>query len=295
LITEQVKIISQTFPKNVNTRSSFGKDLWFVKGDATQIHQIILNLSVNARDAMPNGGTITLGAENAEVDEAFASMHQGATPGPHCIISVTDTGTGMPPEVLAKIFDPFFTTKEVGKGTGLGMATVLSIVRGHGGFIVVHSEVGHGTSFKIYLPAVKDAAEAHAVEEINTPPGKGERILVVDDEMTVRQTLIGTLEGHGYQVFSAEDGSDALALYFQWRDEISLIITDLNMGQMDGIAFIRSVRKINPVAKVLVSSGHLTKEACAVLNTLGVLAGIEKPFTAKTLLTQVHTALNGKR
>jgi signal transduction histidine kinase/CheY-like chemotaxis protein len=294
LISELSKIMAQTFPRNIDLQSGFAADLWTVSGDATQLHQVLLNLCVNARDAMPEGGTLTVGAENVDVDEQLARMNPGAQLGPHVALRVGDTGSGIPPEVLDKIFDPFFTTKEVGKGTGLGLATVIGIVKAHGGFLNVQSEVGIGTTFRVFLPASRESGAAEkSPDEVVTKGGNGERVLVVDDEPPIREALVRTLESNGYHAYTAEDGSDALALYFQRREEIDVVLTDLAMGQMDGITLVRSLRKVNPTVKVIVSSGHIQKENAVVLNGLGVKTFLDKPYTADKLLQALQTVLHG--
>jgi CheY-like chemotaxis protein len=199
----------------------------------------------------------------------------------------------MTPEVMEKIFDPFFTTKEVGKGTGLGLATVIGIVKSHGGFLTVQSEIGVGTTFSVYLPAAQDAgAEAVTKDEAPISGGQGELVLVVDDEPPIREALVRTLTANGYRAYTAEDGSDALALYFQRRSEISLVITDIAMAQMDGVALVRALRKLDPKVRVIVSSGHFQKENIVVLEGLGVKSFLDKPYTADKLLRAVGTALS---
>jgi PAS domain S-box-containing protein len=293
LLTEMVKVMTQTFPKNIDIKTQFAPDLWTVQGDATQLHQVLLNLSVNARDAMsPRGGMLRITCGNTEVDQQIASMNPGATVGPHVCFAVTDTGSGMTPEVMEKIFNPFFTTKEQGKGTGLGLATVIGIVKGHKGFLTVQSEVGVGTTFKIHLPANRTACadEAHE-EDLTELKGNGELVLVVDDEAPIREVIVGTLEAHNYRCYTAEDGTDALALYFERRTAFSLIITDLHMGMMDGITLTKSVKKLTPDARVIVSSGHIQKENQTILEGLGVKVFLEKPYTAEKLLRCVKDAI----
>jgi two-component system, cell cycle sensor histidine kinase and response regulator CckA len=294
LLTEMVKVMVQTFPKNVDIKTHFAPDLWTVSGDATQLHQVLLNLCVNARDAMsPNGGTLKVSCENVEVDQELASLNPGASLGPHVCFLVTDTGTGMTPEVMEKIFNPFFTTKEQGKGTGLGLATVIGIVKGHKGFLSLQSEVGVGTTFKVYIPATSEVrAEEKIDEDVSTLRGNGEVVLVVDDESPIREVIVGTLEAHNYRCYTAEDGTDALALYFERRSSINLVITDLHMGIMDGITLTRSLRKLTPDARVIVSSGHVQKESQEALESLGVKVILEKPYTAEKLLRSVKQALS---
>ena len=292
LLTEMVKVMNQTFPKNIDIKTNFAPELWTVQGDATQLHQVLLNLCVNARDAMsPRGGSLRVSCENVEVDQQVASMNPGATTGPHVCFTVTDTGSGMTPEVMEKIFNPFFTTKEQGKGTGLGLATVIGIVKGHKGFLALQSEVGVGTTFRVHLPAnFEGRTEEEHAESLADLRGNGELVLVVDDEAPIREVIVGTLEAHNYRCYTAEDGTDALAMYFERRSSIQLIITDLHMGMMDGITLTKSVKKLTPDARVIVSSGHIQKENQTILEGLGVKQFLEKPYTAEKLLICVKQA-----
>ncbi|MEA3207247.1 MAG: hypothetical protein QOE70_304 [Chthoniobacter sp.] len=295
LVTELAKIMAQTFPRNIDIQTNLPTELWTVSGDATQLHQVLLNLCVNARDAMSGGGILTVAAENVTVDDQVARMNPGAQLGPHVVLRVGDSGTGMSVETMNKIFDPFFTTKEVGKGTGLGLATVMGIVKGHGGFLSLQSEIGVGTTFRVYLPASGEAMSGEVEKTVAEPGrGKGERVLVVDDESPIRQALVGTLESNGYRAYTAEDGSDALALYFNRRDEIDLVLTDLAMAQMDGVSLVRSLRKLNPKVRVIVSSGHMQKEAMVILNGLGVHTFLDKPYSADKLLHALRSVLDEK-
>jgi two-component system cell cycle sensor histidine kinase/response regulator CckA len=286
ILSEMGKILAQTFPRNIDLKTYFPAELWMVTGDATQLHQVLLNLCVNARDAMmPAGGTLTLAAENIEVDQHFARMNPGAQLGNYVVFKLTDTGAGMTPETMDKIFDPFFTTKEVGKGTGLGLATVIGIVKSHGGFLTVQSEVGVGTTFRVFVPASDKNAQPELIDK-SAPSlrGNGELILVVDDEAPIREALVQTLQDGGYRAYTAEDGSDALALYFQRRDEIKLVLTDLAMGQMDGVALVRALRRLDPKVRVVVSSGHCPPDQVITLEKLGVRRFLDKPYTATSLL-----------
>jgi PAS domain S-box-containing protein len=305
LIGELGKIMAQTFPKNIDVVTNFPPDLWPVTGDATQLHQVLLNLCVNARDAIlalqpvPDGAepqrVLTLAAENTEVDEHFASMNPGAIYGPHVVLRVSDSGTGMTPEVMDRIFDPFFTTKEPGQGTGLGLATVLGIVKTHRGFLTVQSEIGMGTTFKVFVPAEtgNHSFSKEASPPVPPPRGNGELILVVDDEPPIREALVKTLESCNYRCFTAEDGSDALALYFSRRGEIDVVLTDLAMAQMDGVKLVRSLRRIDPGVRVAVSSGHIQREVAQELETLGVNVFIEKPYNADQLLRALRSVIDG--
>ncbi|MEQ1862916.1 MAG: PAS domain S-box protein, partial [Chthoniobacteraceae bacterium] len=228
LLGELSKIMAQTFPRCIDIQMHIPNELWLISGDPTQLHQVFLNLCVNARDAImsvpaPENGAdamrlMNINAENVEIDAHFASMNPGAKLGPHVLISVTDTGSGMTAEVMDKIFDPFFTTKEPGKGTGLGLATVIGIIKSHDGFLAVQSKVGQGTTFKIYMPASRSAVAADTGETAAPiERGKGELVLVVDDEAPIREAVVSTLEANGYRCFTAEDGSDGLAVYFSRR------------------------------------------------------------------------------
>jgi PAS domain S-box-containing protein len=296
LLTEMVKVMVQTFPKNIDIKTQFVPELWTISGDATQLHQVLLNLCVNARDAMsPGGGILKVSCENVEVDQELASLNPGASLGPHVCFQVTDTGTGMTPEVMEKIFNPFFTTKEQGKGTGLGLATVIGIVKGHKGFLSLQSEVGVGTTFKAFIPATTEArVEEKDDENVATLRGNGEAVLVVDDESSIREVIVGTLEAHNYRCYTAEDGTDALALYFERRGSIDIVITDLHMGIMDGVTLSRSLKKLTPDCRIVVSSGHIQKENEEALAALGVKVLLQKPYTAEKLLRSVKHALAEK-
>ncbi len=293
LIGELSKILAQTFPRNIRIKSRFTKDLWTVMGDATQLHQVLLNLCVNARDAMPEGGDLIVAGENAQLGADCKSVNAEAKPGAYVILSVKDAGSGIPPEVVEKIWDPFFTTKEAGKGTGLGLSTVVGIVQNHGGFVNLETGLGQGTAFHIYIPAqTEDVLDETTVAVQVTPRGQGETILVVDDEPAIREAAASTLEAHGYHVFTAEDGTDALALFFQRREEISLVLSDISMELMDGVTLTRSIRRLEPSAKVVISTGQGTPEQREELASLGVLAFLDKPYIGEKLLRTVHDALH---
>ncbi len=293
LVNEMVKVMAQTFPRNITIRNNLPKELPPVSGDATQLHQVLLNLCVNARDAMPEGGTITLEAEHTVVDEHYASMNPDAVPGSYVILSVSDSGSGIPPEVMNRIFDPFFTTKEQGKGTGLGLSTVVGIVKSHRGFMTVKSNVGEGTSFHIAIPVATDGGTGEpAARPTTLPTGNGEIILIVDDEPSIREAASRTLEANGYRVYAAEDGTDALALYFQRRSEIDLVLTDIQMDLMDGVGLTRALKRIEPDVKVIASSGHAAPEKRDALKQLGVCSFLDKPYTADRLLIALHDAIH---
>ncbi|MBD3562485.1 PAS domain S-box protein, partial [Planktothrix sp. FACHB-1355] len=260
LLLETEQIIKNTFPKSIEVNVNISPELWCVAGDPTQLHQVLVNLCVNARDAMPEGGTLTISAENIFIDENFARMNIEAKVGSYIAIAVSDTGFGISNKILERIFDPFFTTKDLGKGSGLGLATVSGIVKGHGGFIEVFSEVKKGTKFNVYLPATDTTIKDFTKEKqrrSQVPVGHGEVVLVVDDEDAIREITKISLESHHYKVMSACDGIEAIALYAQHKEEIDIVLVDMMMPSMDGSTTIRTLQKINPQVKILAVSGLL--------------------------------------
>ncbi len=294
LIGEMVKIIRATFPKDIKIESTVAPDLWPILGDSTQMHQVLLNFCINSRDAMPGGGKLRLGARNLVLDANFASMMPGITPGPYVLLEAGDNGSGIPPEIVERIFDPFFTTKAVGQGTGLGLSTVLGIVKNHGGHIVVNSEPGRGTTFKVYLPASVDSADALGASDSAKalPKGSGECVLFVDDEETVRGAARTVLAAHGYRVLQATDGADALAIFAQNPAGIALVLTDLMMPLMDGMALIHALRKMKPAMPIIASTGLGEKGRLAELKAMNIHTILTKPYGADTLLRTVHGALH---
>ncbi|MCE0498123.1 MAG: ATP-binding protein [Methylacidiphilales bacterium] len=294
LLKDIEAIIRDTFPKNIQLKLSLPDDTWEIFGDRTQLHQILLNLCLNARDAMPRGGSLAIHVENAVFEAPCAALHLEARAGRYVIIKVTDSGTGIPPAVIDKIFEPFFTTKEVGKGTGIGLSTVLAIVKSHAGLINVESEPGLGTTFKVCLPAMEATSGARkVVEEFNgLPRGNGETVLIVDDEASVLAVTGQTLETFGYRTLTANDGAEALTVYVLHRDEISAMLCDMVMPVMDGPATIRAIRKINPVVKVIAASGSGTSGSRAKEADSEIKYFLPKPYTAGTLLKTLRTILD---
>jgi PAS domain S-box-containing protein len=294
VVEDVEKIVRDTFPKNISFRSHVPRALRTLQGDPTQLHQVLLNLCVNARDAMPEGGEIAITAENVLLDERFAATEPSVKPGPHVLIRVEDTGHGIPSALLDKIFEPFFTTKAPGKGTGLGLSTSLAIIRSHGGFIRAASNPDKGTCFLIVLPAlgsaVEDRTEPGAVE---LPRGQGETVLVVDDEPSIRRITRHTLESFGYQVLDAADGADAVELYRSRRGDISAVIMDMMMPVMDGPATIRELMRIDPAVKILAASGISEKGRLAKEAGECVRYFVTKPCTAETLLKALHLTIHG--
>jgi PAS domain S-box-containing protein len=288
-----VKILRDTLPKNIEIELRFADELWPIDADPTQMHQVLMNLCVNARDAMPEGGRLTVTIENVAIDETYATVHPDAQPGPYVLLKVADTGVGIPPEHHARLFEPFFTTKETGGGTGLGLPTVHTIVRGHGGFVHVYSEVGRGAKFKIYLPAAAEAAEAErlAIERGDLPRGAGECVLVVDDEQSVREVVRRTLERFGYRVMLAAHGAEAVALYAQHRAEVAVVLTDMSMPVMDGPATILALQAVDPAVRIVGTSGLAANSHVAKAASAGVRHFVPKPYTAETLLRVLRQAL----
>jgi PAS domain S-box-containing protein len=286
LLKDIEHIVQDTFPKDIRLEMALPHETWAIVGDPTQVQQVLLNLCVNARDAMPNGGSLTIKTENCIADEHYVAMNAQAKSGAYVAISVTDVGMGIPAEILGNIFEPFFTTKELGKGTGLGLSSVKAIVKNHGGFINVYSEPGRGTTFKVYLPAQISAGEApvEPAEDNTLPRGRGETVLVVDDEVSILTITSETLQAFGYNVLLANNGAEAVATYAQRKDEISIILTDLSMPVMDGRATIYALLKINPKAKIVAMSGMDESESVAKASTAGIKHFISKPYTAATLL-----------
>ena len=288
IVKDLVKVLSETLPKSIVVKYDIEPELFLISADPTQIHQVLMNLCINSRDAMPNGGTLTITANNIRIDENYARMFIEARAGRYVLLTVKDTGTGMPPEIQKRIFDPFFTTKEIGKGTGLGLSTALTIIKSHGGFINVYSEAGKGTQFTIYLPAAETAERVkESKKELPYPTGNGELVLIVDDEENIRQITEATLRKFGYLTLTAADGTEALALYAQNFQKIKIVLTDMAMPFMDGAATIRALRKLNPTLPIIAASGLPPAET----DSLDVNAFLAKPYTAEKLLTTLAEIL----
>jgi PAS domain S-box-containing protein len=292
LIREVVKIVKQTFPRSIEVCIDVAPDLWTVYGDSTQLHQVLMNLCVNARDAMPDGGSLTISAENLLIDENYARMNLDAKVGPYTVVSVADTGVGIPREIVERIFEPFFTTKELGKGTGLGLSTVIGIVKSHGGFVNVYSEVGRGTQFKVYLPAAQ-GIQIESTPQLEPLAGKGELILVVDDEPAIQEITRASLETHNYKTLVASDGIEAIALYAQNRNKISAVLMDIMLPSLDGLTAIRTLQKINPIVKIVATSGLASSSKLAEASTTNISGFLSKPYTVKELLLTLQKVLNG--
>ena len=290
LIEEVRKIAEVTFPKSIDICLCLSKDLWQVRGDSTLLHQVLMNLCVNARDAMLDGGTLTLSAENCLLDKTSAGMNLNAQERKYVLITVSDTGIGIDASNLEYIFDPFFTTKELGKGTGLGLSTTLNIVQKHGGFIEVSSQVGQGTQFQVFLPALESA------EVIPAPPrsmvkGQGELILVVDDEALICQIAEAVLTTYNYQVLTAKDGVEAIELYNQHQQEIAVVLMDMSMPNMDGQTAICMLPAINPQVKIIATSG-LSLYQSPITKVPNVKAFLSKPYLPEALLETINKVIS---
>ncbi len=293
LIYEIKKIAKETFPRSIEIRTEAVKDLWTISGDATHLHQVLMNLCVNARDAMQDGGILSMSAENLFIDKNYARMNIDARVGNYIVITVSDTGDGISPGVMDRIFEPFFTTKEPDKGTGLGLSTVHAIVKGHGGFVNVYSEIGKGTTFKVYLPAITTTEELkEQVQRYEPPAGQGELVLVVDDEARICESTRRVLETHGYKAITANDGAEAVALYVQYREVIEVVLVDMMMPIMDGQACIRALRKINPGVRIIAVSGLTGNGGLIKAAGTTVHAFLSKPYTAEKLLRTIREVLS---
>lgn len=290
-------VIEETFPKSIRFESNIPSDLWTVQGNATQIHQVLLNLCVNARDAMVQGGLLRLAAANVRLDAAAAGRIPGAREGAWLVLEVSDTGPGIPPEVLESIWTPFFTTKSSGKGTGLGLSTVLTIVTRHAGFVELETKVGVGTTFRVYLPSAEKeaAAKRHSAPPLAPPSGHDELILVVDDDFGIRTIVGQVLEESGYRCITCADGVEALETFKRTSEPVALLITDVDMPRLGGVALAKALLELRPELRVLAMSGH-SRNASGDSDVPSVLAVahafLKKPFENANLLHSVHNLLH---
>ncbi len=291
-IVQVGKLLRRTIPKMIDIQMDLSEDLAEINADPTQMEQVLMNLGVNARDAMPDGGKLTLGTKNVTLDEEYCGIHSEAKPGKYVLLAVSDTGHGMNRVTIDHIFEPFYTTKELGRGTGLGLAMVYGIVKQHGGYITCYSEVEHGTTFNVYFPALESEVEPD-VEKTSVMPAFGtETILLVDDEELVRDLGARILSKAGYQVLTATNGKEALDLFEKERRQLSLVILDLIMPVMGGKECIKELLKIDPQAKVLIASGFSADTSTDEILGLGAKEFVTKPFRFKELLRQVRKTLD---
>lgn len=289
LLRELRQLINQTFPKSIDVQIYIPEGLWMIVGDNTQLHQVLMNLCINARDAMPNGGVLSLLPENLWIDEQYAQMEFEAKVGPYLVITISDTGAGIAPDILDRIFDPFFSTKEMGKGTGLGLSTVIGIVKSYGGFVKVSSEVDKGTQFKVFFPAT-ETTDSVVPKDPCFLEGNGELILVVDDESSILSICQETLQLHNYRVLTATDGIDAIAQYAQHKTEVSVVLMDMMMPELGGEGAIKTLKLLNPQVKIIATSGITANQGLA--EAAGAEATfLPKPFSADDLLNILHGVL----
>ena len=291
-IVQVGKLLRRTIPRMIDIRLELSADLLDISADVSQMEQVLMNLAVNASDAMPGGGKLTVRTSAMTLDEEYCRLHVEANPGKYVLLEVSDTGQGMGKETLEHIFEPFFTTKEVGRGTGLGLAMVYGIVKQHNGHIAVDSAVGKGTTFKVYLPAIP-AAAGPEVEDSNVIPAFGnETVLLVDDENSVRELGARILTKYGYTVLQAENGREALDIFLKNRSQVSLVILDLIMPEMGGMDCLRELLKIDPNVKILVSSGYSADASVSETIQMGAKSFVSKPFQVKDILRAVRRVLD---
>ena len=291
-ILQVQKLLSRTIPKTIKIDLHLSGDLELVQADPSQVGQILMNLGVNARDAMPDGGTLTVETANIELDEDYCATHLEVKPGGYVVLSVSDSGHGMGKETLSHIFEPFFTTKEPGKGTGLGLATVYGIVKQHGGHILCYSEPGHGTTFKIYLPSIQTEEDLETPPIETAIPGGTETILLVEDEEVLRELGTEILIGFGYEVITAGNGREALDIYQTDGKRIALVILDLIMPEMDGKQCLKEILGVNPKARILIASGYSENGPITRTSLAGAMGFVEKPYNMRKLLETIREVLD---
>lgn len=297
LVSDMERLARDTFPKSIAVATHLASDLWPVRGNPTEIHQVLLNLCVNARDAMPAGGTLDLVLDNVQVDEATAQNQPGARPGDFVSLLVSDSGTGIPAEVLPRIFEPFFTTKPTGAGTGLGLSTTARIIRAHGGFLQVSSPPGEGTTFEVFLPrwTSADDTPTHETEE-PLPMGQGQRVLIADDDQAVRELLRRALEDHGYTVHAASTGNEAIEAFRASGTRFDLVLCDCDMPGLSGPRTLAALRELAPNVPCLLMTGQGEgPEPGATSPDNATPSHLPKPFPLPLLLRRVHEAITRAR
>lgn len=293
LLSEIVWVVRQTFPKSIEVSLELeNSDLWTLSADATQLHQVLMNLCINARDAMPDGGNLTMMAENVVLPLNYPKLHPNGCGGAYIAITVADTGVGMPPELLERIFEPFFTTKAMGEGTGLGLSTVWTIVNNHHGFIDVVSEPGMGTQFKFYLPAINQPEVECINPTLPSLRGNGELILIVDDEPSIREILSTTIESYDYRSILASSSQQAIELYTERHIEIKTILLDYVMPGGNPHQTIAKLRSIDPNTQIIIMSGLSLAEIAAKNHGTSIDAFLAKPFSTQDLLRTLRAVLN---
>jgi two-component system cell cycle sensor histidine kinase/response regulator CckA len=292
-LKEAIKFLARTIPENIHITLEVAPGEYLVHADPVQLQQVLTNLAVNARDAMPEGGELRVRVSRLTLRPGDRPPFPGMTAGEWIVLSVLDTGVGIPPEVMPHLFEPFFTTKEPGIGTGLGLAQVYGIVKQHDGYIDVASQVGVGTTFLVYLPALEVPEVPVPTALVEPPRGQGQTILLVEDEPTVRQASEAMLERLGYQVLVAADGQQAQVLHTEHPGEIALVLSDLVMPKMGGLELYRLLRERDPAIRMVVVTGYPLGQEIATLLAQGILGWIQKPFLLNELAQVVHRALKG--
>ncbi|MFH0960794.1 MAG: response regulator, partial [Pseudomonadota bacterium] len=285
-------LLSRTIPKNIKISLRLSSELLSISADPSQLGQILMNLGVNARDAMPDGGTLTIETNNVRLGQEYCSAHIETIPGNYVLLTVSDSGQGMDKATLAHIFEPFFSTKAVGKGTGLGLATVYGIVKQHGGHITCYSELGHGATFKIYLPARQTDSDLEAPIHETIVTGGTETILLVDDEDDIRDLGATLLSEFGYNIITAGNGKEAIEIYKREGYRISLVILDLIMPVMDGRQCLTEILRVNPESKVVIASGYSESGPANGVMSAGAMGFVQKPYDIRQLLNTIREILD---
>jgi CheY-like chemotaxis protein len=295
-VERMVELLKNTLPKMIDIQLRLGFDLRLIHADPAQLEQIIMNLCINAGDAMPEGGKLLLATENVILDEAYCKRHLGAVPGQYTCLNVVDTGCGMDAQTLLRIFEPFYTTKEVGRGTGLGLAMVYGIVKNHNGYITCDSVPGEGTTFHVYFPVIHRDSDTRVVESPaqEETPGGNETLLLVDDEELIIEVFSEVFTQFGYNVMTAENGEEALAILRERNAECALVILDLDMPVMGGEKCFVKIREICPSAKIIISSGHPVKGDMRRIVEEEADGFISKPYLAKNILKKVREVLDAR-
>jgi CheY-like chemotaxis protein len=291
LIEDVIQLANQTFSKSITFSSHLYPQLRTVSADKTQLHQVLMNLVVNAADAMPDGGYLSISAEDLYLNEEMIHINHDAKVGNYVVITVRDTGTGMSPEITARIFEPFFTTKDFGKGTGLGLSTVLGIIKSHKGFMKVESQVGQGSIFQVFLPSVNQKIPISESNDQKVYQGQGELILVVDDEAPIREITATILESYNYRTLTAKNGMEAIAIYNQHQNQIKVVLMDIMMPEMNGNSAIRNLKKINPEVPIIACSGCNVENMLEPGNKNQVAAILSKPYANEELLEKLNFVL----
>jgi two-component system, cell cycle sensor histidine kinase and response regulator CckA len=292
LVEQTRSMLSRSISKTIEIDLLLADDLWTIKAAPNQIDQILMNLAVNASDAMPDGGRLAIKTDNIVLDDEFCSAYPNTKPGRYALITVADTGAGMNKKTASRIFEPFFTTKDKDKGTGLGLAVVYGIVEGHGGMICCDSEPSVGTAFRIYFPAIEEVSEEQYSEKKEPPRGQGETILLVDDEPHLVDIVFRQLMSANYRVIKASNGKEALSHYEEHREQISLVILDLLMPEMSGKLCLEALRELNPNVRVLIASGALNSQIEVDLTEIDAKRFIAKPFDTPQLLEKIRQIID---